>query len=83
MRNDNKWIRYGILSGEVIKEPTWSVCVQDVMQRADLQETTDEEILDWIEEAKHRYAPLDDYGMEALFDPRRQALPYHLFDGYV
>ena len=83
MRNDNKWIRYGILSGEVIKEPTWSVCVQDVMQRADLQEATDEEILDWIEEAKHRYAPLDDYGMEALFDPRRQALPYHLFDGYV
>ncbi|WP_368915175.1 M20/M25/M40 family metallo-hydrolase [Exiguobacterium acetylicum] len=83
MRNESKWIRYGILSGEVIEEPTWSACVQDVMQRAGQQEVTDEEILDWIEEAKQRYAPLDDHGMEALFDPRRQALPYHLFDGYV
>jgi len=83
MKNESKWIRYGILSGEVIKEPTWSACVQDVMQRAGQQEATDEEILDWIEEAKHHYAPLDDHGMEALFDPRRQALPYHLFDGHV
>lgn len=83
MRNESKWIRYGILSGEVIEEPTWSACVQDVMQRAGQQEVTDEEILDWIEEAKQRYAPLDDHGMEALFDPRRQVLPYHLFDGYV
>ncbi|AOT00378.1 hypothetical protein ESP131_08945 [Exiguobacterium sp. U13-1] len=83
MRNESKWIRYGILNGEVIEEPTWSACVQDVMQRASQQEVTDEKILDWIEEAKQRHAPLDDHGMEALFDPKRQALPYHLFDGYV
>lgn len=83
MRNESKWIRYGILSGEVIEEPTWSACVQDVVQRAGQQEATDEEILDWIEQAKQRHAPLDDHGMEALFDSRRQALPYHLFDGYV